>query len=155
MSPSVDTRTKPPRKFRSLKEIYDNTHEIDEEVGLCFLSVDEPTNYAEAAGNENWRHAMIEEIEAIRKNNTWEFAKLPEGHRAIGLKWVYKVKKNPEREIVRHKARLVAKGYVKKHGLNFHEVFAFVARLETVRLLIALAAQESWEIHQWMSSLHS
>jgi len=63
------------------------------------------------------------------------------------LKWVFKVKKDPADNIVKHKARLVAKGYAQIQGVDYDEVFAPVARLETVRVLIALAAQRDWEIH--------
>ncbi|KAF8719973.1 hypothetical protein HU200_024743 [Digitaria exilis] len=72
---------------------------------------------------------------------------LPAGHRPIGLKWVYKVKKNAAGEVVKHKARLVAKGYVQQPGVDYDEAFAPVARIESVRLLLALAAQEGWEVH--------
>ncbi|KAF2322074.1 hypothetical protein GH714_006270 [Hevea brasiliensis] len=53
-----DSSSTPPRKFRSLQEIYNETREVDEEVGLCFLSMEEPTRYEEAVGDENWRRAM-------------------------------------------------------------------------------------------------
>ncbi|KAF0933208.1 hypothetical protein E2562_016153 [Oryza meyeriana var. granulata] len=69
------------------------------------------------------------------------------GHRPIGLKWVYKVKKNAAGEVIKHKARLVAKGYVQQPGMDFDEVFGPVARIESVRLLLALAAQEGWPVH--------
>jgi hypothetical protein len=72
---------------------------------------------------------------------------LPEGQRPIGLKWVYKLKKDASGEVVKHKARLVAKGYVQKAGMDFDEVFAPVARLDSVRLLLTLAAQEGWTVH--------
>ena len=72
---------------------------------------------------------------------------LPPGQKPIGLKWVYKLKKDSAGRVVKYKARLVAKGYVQRPGIDFEEVFAPVARLETVRLLIALAAQEKWELH--------
>jgi hypothetical protein len=65
---------------------------------------------------------------------------LPQGHRPTGLKWVYKLKKNASGVIVKHKARLVAKGYVQKARVNFDEVFVPFARLDLVRLLLALAA---------------
>ena len=69
------------------------------------------------------------------------------GHKAIGLKWVFKVTKDAAGNVVKHKARLVAKGYAQREGVDFDEVFAPVARLETVRVLIALAAHENWELH--------
>lgn len=73
--------------------------------------------------------------------------KLPAGHRPIGLKWVFKLKKDAEGNVVKHKARLVAKGYVQKQGVDFEEAFAPVARLESVRMLLAIAAQEGWAVH--------
>jgi hypothetical protein len=71
---------------------------------------------------------------------------LPAGHRPIGINWVYKLKKDVSGVIVKHKTKLVAKGYVQRVGVDFDEVFAHVARLGTVRLLLALAAQEGWMV---------
>ncbi|XP_074361377.1 uncharacterized protein LOC141701646 [Apium graveolens] len=65
----------------------------------------------------------------------------------IGLKWVFKLKKDADENITKHKVRLVAKGYVQQHGIDYEEVFAPVTRLETVRLLLALAAKNSCEVH--------
>jgi hypothetical protein len=90
---------------------------------------------------------MDEEMASIIDNDTWELATLPAGHKAIGLKWVYKVKRDAAGIIVKHKARLVAKGYAQQQGVDFEEVFAPVARMETVRLLLALAAHSGWEVH--------
>jgi hypothetical protein len=84
---------------------------------------------------------MQAEMKAIEENRTWVVCDLPAKHRAIGLKWVFKVKKDPEGKIVKHKARLVAKGYAQQQGVDFDEVFAPVARIETVRVLLTLAAQ--------------
>ena len=105
-------------------------------------------NFEEAQEKKSWRSAMDEEINSIQKNDTWELASLPNGHKAIGVKWVYKAKKNSKGEVERYKARLVAKGYSQRAGIDYDEVFAPVARLETVRLIISLAAQKSWRIHQ-------
>ena len=69
------------------------------------------------------------------------------GHRAIRLKWVFKLKRNEKGEVVKHKALLVVKGYVQKQGVDFEEVFASVTRLESVRLLLAIAAHHSYEVH--------
>ena len=98
--------------------------------------------FAEAEPHAAWRAAMIEEMACIESNETWSLCNLPAGHRPIGLKWVYKLKKDPSGAIVKHKARLVAKGYVQREGVDFDEVFAPVARMESIRLLLSLAAQE-------------
>ncbi|GJT82606.1 retrovirus-related pol polyprotein from transposon TNT 1-94 [Tanacetum coccineum] len=89
-----------------------------------------------------------EEIKSIEKNDMWELTTLQKGQKAIGVKWVYKAKKNAKGEVEKYKARLVAKGYKQKHGIDYEEVFAPVARLETIRMIIAIAAQYRWKIHQ-------
>ena len=91
---------------------------------------------------------MEEEINVIKKNNTWELSTLPKGHEAIGVKWVYKAKKNTQGDVERYKARLVAKRYKQKHGIDYEEVFSPIARMETIHLLIAIAAQMKWRIYQ-------
>jgi hypothetical protein len=60
---------------------------------------------------------------------------------------VYKLKQNEIGEIIKHKARLVARGFVQQEGISFNEVFALIARMEYVRLLLVLAAQEGWQVH--------
>ena len=65
---------------------------------------------------------------------------IPKGHEAIGVKWVYKTKKNASGEVERYKARLVVKGYKQKHGVDYDEFYAPVARMDMIRLLISLAA---------------
>ena len=66
----------------------------------------------EALASKPWKDAMDVEMESIVDNGTWELAQLPDGHMTIGLKWVYRVKRDPAGNVVKHKARLVAKGYV-------------------------------------------
>jgi hypothetical protein len=138
-------------RYRDLSDIYQNTSEIelmyDSDGEALLVEMEEPTNYTEAAGYAEWVDAMDKEIQSIEKNKTWSLCKLPVGHKPIGLKWVYKLKKNSDGEVVKHKARLVAKGYVQKKGVNFDEVFAPVARLDTVRLILALAANRGWQVH--------
>ena len=115
--------------------------------GLCLSAAEEPASVEDALDEPAWRSAMEAEMDSIRSNSTLSLASLPAGHRAIGLKWVFKVKRDPDGNIVKHKARLVAKGYAQRQGVDFDEVFAPVARLETVRLLLAVAAQRRWSVH--------
>jgi hypothetical protein len=137
-----------PLRLRNVSSIYRDTVPIDFEYsGLCLLGIEEPGNYNEAKDVPSWRRAMEEELSSINDNKTWTLTTLPAGHKAIGLKWVFKLKRDSKGEVVKHKARLVAKGYVQRQGIDFEEVFAPVARLETVRLLIAIAAQEGWQVH--------
>jgi len=115
--------------------------------GLCLLAVDEPVSVEHPLEQSCWKEAMDAELKSIRENNTWSLLDLPEGHRAIGLKWVFKVKRHAAGKIMKHKARFVAKGYASKQGVDYDEVFAPVARLETVRILLALAAYGDWQVH--------
>ena len=108
----------------------------------------DPVTFADAAQDGRWVQAMDEEIHSIEKNNTWEITSLPKGKKSIGVKWVYKTKYQPDGQVDRLKARLVVKGYKQKPGIDYYEVFAPVARLDTIRLVIALAAQKKWQIHQ-------
>ncbi|GJV80979.1 ribonuclease H-like domain, reverse transcriptase, RNA-dependent DNA polymerase [Tanacetum coccineum] len=91
--------------------------------------------------------AMKDELDSINRNNTWRLTSLPPGHKAIGLKCVFKTKKDAAVKTIKHKARLVAKGYIQEHGIDFEEVFTPVARMETIRLLLAIAANNKWQVH--------
>lgn len=136
-----------PKKFRSLNEVYDETEEVTLDEELYLMGVEEPSNFKQAAKDINWKKAMRQELDAIEANKTWELVTLPPGHKTIGVKWIFKLKKDAEGRIVKHKARLVAKGYAQEYGVDFDEVYAPVTRLETVRLLLALAAKLEWEVH--------
>ncbi|GJX41925.1 ribonuclease H-like domain, reverse transcriptase, RNA-dependent DNA polymerase [Tanacetum coccineum] len=125
-SPSHFDHT-PVRGFKTLDELYANTEELH-------LAEDEPKNYKEASNDQKWIEAMKVELDSINRNNTWVLTTLPTGHKAIGLKWVFKTKKDANGNIIKHKARLVAKGYIQEHGIDFEEVFAPVARMETIHL---------------------
>ena len=91
---------------------------------------------------------MEEEIHAIENNDTWELTTLPQGQKAIGVKWVYKIKRTVDGEIDWYKARLIARGYKQQYGVDYVEVFALVTKVDTVRMLISFAAHHSWKIYQ-------
>lgn len=79
----------------------------------------EPSSYNEAALNDAWQAAMQAEIHSLETNNTWDFVSLPPGKKAIGCKWVYKIKLKAGGSLERYKARLVAKGYSQQYGIDF------------------------------------
>jgi Reverse transcriptase (RNA-dependent DNA polymerase) len=141
---SSDDETRTP-KIRSIHDLYEAISEL---YLVCLLAQDENISFEEAIKDDKWRAAIDDDIRAIEKNDTWELTSLPRGHKAIGVKWLYKKKMNPQGEVEKYKARLVTKGNKQQAGVDYEEVFAPVARMETIRLLIALAAQSKWRIYQ-------
>ena len=115
---------------------------------LSLISHIEPNFFHQAVKLPEWREAMQAELNALQANNTWYLTTLPSGKKAIGCKWVYKTKLKADGSIERHKARLVAKGYTQSEGLDYHETFSPVAKLTTVRCLLAIAAANNWFLHQ-------
>ncbi|KAI5338773.1 hypothetical protein L3X38_018045 [Prunus dulcis] len=111
-------------------------------------SVVDTETFEEAVKDAAWQKAMEAEVEMIEKNETWELIKRPSDKPIVGVKWIFKVKLNLDGSVQKNKARLVAKGYTQKPGTDFNETFAPVARLDTVRTLIALAAQKRWKLFQ-------
>ncbi|PRQ17740.1 putative RNA-directed DNA polymerase [Rosa chinensis] len=115
---------------------------------VMFTSVTDPATFEEAFKSAKWKAAMDQEIEAIERNHTWELTTLPAGAKTIGVKWIFKTKLNENGEVDKCKARLVAKGYAQQYGIDYTEVFAPVARWDTIRMVIALAAQKGWKVYQ-------
>uniref|UniRef100_A0A803QH13 Polyprotein n=1 Tax=Cannabis sativa TaxID=3483 RepID=A0A803QH13_CANSA len=106
------------------------------------------TFFFQARGNPVWDSAMDNEIVALEANNTWTIVSLPLHHHVIGCKWVYKIKFNADGSVEKFKARLVAKGYDQQEGVDYFETFAPVAKLVTVKLILALAAVNGWILHE-------
>ncbi|KAI3437336.1 Thioredoxin domain-containing protein [Psidium guajava] len=91
---------------------------------------------------------MEEELQALRDNQTWDLVFLPPGKIAIGCRWVYAVKVNPDGSLARLKTRLVVKGYAQVYGVDYLDTFSPVAKLTSVRILISLAATYKWPLFQ-------
>lgn len=116
-------------------------------VHFALLSEAEPVSLDQALQDPKWICAMEDELESIKRNETWQLVSLPSDKKPIGVKWVYKVKVNPSGEVVKHKAKLVARGFLQKAGIDYDEVFAPMARLETVRMVI-IVSQKGRTMHQ-------
>ncbi|GAA0151735.1 transmembrane signal receptor [Lithospermum erythrorhizon] len=110
--------------------------------------VKEPLTYKEAKQHSKWLLAIEKEIQALELNNTWEIVDLPPGHKPIAYKWVYKIKSKPDGSIDKYKARLVVKGYNQIEDLDYFDSFSLVAKLVTVRLVLAIATSKGWLLHQ-------
>jgi hypothetical protein len=105
-----------------------------------------PHDWQEAKQHPVWRAAMLEEMEALDKNNTWVLTSLPPNKRVVGCKWVFTVKQSSDGKIERYKARLVAKGYCQTYGVDYDETFAPVAKMNTIRTIISIAANHNWKL---------
>ncbi|KAH9668313.1 hypothetical protein KPL70_021366 [Citrus sinensis] len=111
-------------------------------------SVVVPKNIHEAFKDPKWEKAVQEEMRALHDNGTWEVVDLPKGKKVVGSKWIFTVKYKANREVERYKARLVAQGFTQTYGIDYEETFAPVAKLNSIRVLLSLAVNLDWELHQ-------
>ena len=94
----------------------------------------------EALQDVDWVNSMHEELHQFVRNDVWELIPRPKGVNVIGTKWVFKNKSNEPGTIIRNKSRLVAQGYTHVEGIDFYETFAPVARLESIKTLLAIVS---------------
>lgn len=111
-------------------------------------TVEIPKNIQEALKIPKWKEAVLEEMRALEKNQTWRVMTLPTGKNTVGCKWVFTVKYNSDNTVERYKARLVAKGFTQTYGIDYSETFAPVAKLNTIRVLLSLAVNLDWSLNQ-------
>ena len=110
--------------------------------------VREPETLSEAVKDLRWVIAMDENLRALCKNETWDLVPPTPHKKALGCRWIYKIKHNVDGSVNRLKERLVAKGYAQTHGIDYEDTFSPVAKMTTVRIVIALAAAKGWHLHQ-------
>eukprot|EP00253_Pinus_taeda_P007737 PITA_07737 len=91
---------------------------------------------------------MDEELEQIEKNNTWDLVPRAKDKNVIGRKWIFKNKLNENGDVIRNKAILVCKGYAQQEGIDFEETFSPVARLEAIRMFLALSSFQKFKVFQ-------
>lgn len=107
-----------------------------------------PRNIQEALDDPNWKLAVMEEINALRRSGTWEIVDLPKNKKVVGCKWVFTIKCKADGSIERYKARLVAKGFTQTYGIDYQETFAPVAKINSIRVLLSLAVNLDWPLYQ-------
>lgn len=107
-----------------------------------------PHTYNQACKFTEWCEAMTTELTALDANKTWSLVFLTPNRKVVGCKWLYKVKYKPDGTVDRYKARLVAKGFTQTEGLDYFETFVPVAKMTTVRVLLALVAIKNWPVTQ-------
>lgn len=112
----------------------------------------EPKTYNETVKDpihgRQWREAIEEELQNLENHQTWVYDKLPPSRKAIGSKWVFKVKYNPDGSVARFKARLVAQVFLQVQGIDFVETFAPTVRRESLRIYLAICLSLNLFIHQ-------
>ncbi|KAK1645116.1 hypothetical protein QYE76_062921 [Lolium multiflorum] len=115
----------------------------------AYISVVEPKKVFEALEDSDWVEAMHEELNNFKRNKVWTLVEKPkECRNVIGTKWIFKNKQDEFGNIVRNKARLVAQGFSQVEGIDFGETYAPVARLESIRILLAYASHHNFKLQQ-------
>ena len=107
-----------------------------------------PNKVFEALAHFGWRTAMIDEMDVLTDNGTWDLVRLPVGKKTIGCRWVFTVQVNLDGSIAQLKAYLVTKGYAQTYGDDYSDTFSPVAKMTYVRLFISLTATYNWDLHQ-------
>ncbi|GJT04270.1 zinc finger, CCHC-type containing protein [Tanacetum coccineum] len=155
--PSEARRSVRARKAKSFGDDFQlylvegSRNEIDFLYQYCFNIDEDPRTYSEAMASRDagfWKEAIQDEMDSIMHNNTWKLADLPPGCKPLGSKWIFKRKMKVDGSIDKYKVRLVIQGFRQKEGIDFFDTYARVARITTIRLLLALAAIHNLVIHQ-------
>ena len=143
--------------FKPNHDIFETfSRDILPESEHIFIVIDEvgsePKTLDEAMKSPEWpkwKEAIDNEWNSLISNNTWiELPKseVPHGRKPIGCKWVLKIKRGSDGEIIKYKARLVAKGFSQRHGIDYNHTFAPTVKLSAVRMLLTIAALEKLQV---------
>ena len=111
-------------------------------------SISFPHIVHEALSHPSWRSTMVDEMQALDDNGTWDLVPLHTGKKAIGRRWVFAIKFNPDGSIAKLKARLVAKGYAQTYGVDYSYTFSPIAKLTSIRVFISLVVSHNWDLYQ-------
>ncbi|GJU04840.1 zinc finger, CCHC-type containing protein [Tanacetum coccineum] len=147
-------RNRTPKDFGPEFQLYlieGTRDEVSDQHSYCFNVEDDPKTFDEAMKSQDvafWKEAINDEMDSIMGNNTWVLADLPPGCKPLGCKWIFKRKLKVDGTIEKFKARLVIQGFKQKSRIDYFDTYAPVARISTIRLLIAMASIHNLIIHQ-------
>ncbi|KAJ9565193.1 hypothetical protein OSB04_001159 [Centaurea solstitialis] len=154
VAPRRSVRARKAKSFGDDFQLYlveGSRNKVDYQYQYCFNVDEDPKTYSEAMASRDaafWKEAIQDEIDSIMQNHTWDLSDLPPGCKPLNSKWIFKRKMKVDGSIDKYKARLVIKGFRQKEGIDFFDTYAPVARITTIRLLLALAAIHNLVIHQ-------
>ena len=114
----------------------------------CYLMIiSDPKSYYHARKDPRWQVSMDEEMKSLQKNTTWELVSLPPGRKLVQCKSLFWTKFDADRSTYKYNSMLVAKFFSQVQGLDYHETFAPVAKMDSIRLVLAILASKHWEVH--------
>ncbi|GKC58417.1 zinc finger, CCHC-type containing protein, partial [Tanacetum coccineum] len=131
--------------------IEETKDEVSDQHSYCFNVEDDPKTFDEEMKSQDVafrKEAINDEMDSIMGNNTWVLADLPPGCKPLGCKWIFKIKLKVDGTFEKFKARLVIQGFKQKSGIDYFDTYASVARITTIRLLIAMASIHNLIIYQ-------
>ena len=112
----------------------------------CYLSQFEPKKVDKVLQDADWVNFMHEKPHQFVRNDIWELVLRPKGINLIGTKWIFKNKSDEHGTVIRNKSRLVAQGHTQVEGIDFDETFASVARLESIKILLAITSHLNFKL---------
>ncbi|GJZ98265.1 retrotransposon protein, putative, ty1-copia subclass [Tanacetum coccineum] len=136
----------------------DTQLEVDKISDSTLSELDEPANYKEAMASleaAKWKEAMKSEIQSMYDNQVWNLVDTTSSLKMVGCKWIFKKKTNMDGKVHTYKARLAAKGYTETHEIDYEETFSLVAKIKSIRIMLAIAAFHDYEIWQRMCLWHN
>ncbi|RVW68255.1 Retrovirus-related Pol polyprotein from transposon RE1 [Vitis vinifera] len=118
------------------------------QIFQVLLAIQESQGFKSTTKHPEWLSAMDDEIQALKKNDTWDLVPRPINHNVVGCRWIFKTKLHANGSIECHKARLVAKGFSQIHGLDFEDTFSSVVHPATIRIILSIIVTSGWPLHQ-------
>ena len=137
----------PPVRYGIDEHVTESIHHVAYHVA----EIVEPQSIAEAyqsPQNQQWKTATEAEYRSLLENETWVLTELPTDRKAVGCRWVFKVKYKADGEVDRYKSRLVAKGYSQQAGIDYQETYSPVVSFPSLRAVLSHAVDRDMVVHQ-------